>query len=132
MKMTIRTVAICATLGLLAISCQKESMDMVSVETTETIQTMEYSIDDAYYSTQMSAAMWSDFINKMLDLAEQGHNVTLYSSTQNGYSKKEIVTYTTSDRTDAAEWCSKMKNDGYSVNITFDSQNKVFICTATK
>jgi hypothetical protein len=142
MKKTFKSVAMMALLVGLSAGCQKEieapkQEGYVANPTfaNEVKQTVHYSINDVCQSITITGeAEWHMFLYSMLDLAEQGYTVRIYSNgneTQCGLSK-EVVTYTTADKDDAEAWCNTMHSNGYSVSMVYDSVNNVFVCTAER
>lgn len=129
MKRQIRTVALCAALGLLAAGCQKENVEAFTTGVSD-VYTMSYSVDGVDQTTTMDSAVLDEFVNRMFDMAEQGHIVTIGDKGMSAFAAKETVTYTTNDRTDAVNWTVKMKNDGYTVTVSYDKG--VYTCIAVK
>ena len=136
MNKTIRTVAVFAVLGMMAVSCQKEQVIDPQINVTEAnaMYTIHYTIDGVSYTEIINGeASWHQFLLKMFALAREGHRVTFCDSSQSGVSvSKEVVTYTTTSEDDAIEWASKMIADGYSVDIEYDKRTGIYTCTAIK
>lgn len=74
----------------------------------------------------------TELINYLFDLAEQGYRVTFNGRNTSVFSAKDVVTYSTSDRSAAVAWCDKMINDGYEVEVTYDRDKGIYTCIATK
>lgn len=142
MKKQAGTIAMMALLASLSAGCQKESIAPVlengAVEyefDNEAKRTVCYTVDGVNYQVTLTGdAAWNDFLRSMLDLAERGCTVTIITS--NGTSQqgiaKEVITYTTADKNEAAAWCDNMHNNGYDVTMVYDSVNGVFICIAER
>lgn len=136
MKHPIRTVVLLAIVNLMASSCQKEEIipytsDHV-VNRIDASYIMQYYIDGVqYHLTIHSETEHSEFINRMLTIAEEGHTVTFYNESKIRQAvSKEVVTYSTHDKDDAYRWASEMEGKGYIVTITYDSTTNTFNCTA--
>ena len=141
MKKTIITVALLAVLTSLAVSCQKEEADITSATPSTVIvdnaalRTVVYTIDGVSYRlTLLGDEAWHDFLNRLLALAEEGHEVSFRNeeAASRVVSTKETVTYTTSNHDDAYNWAEKMLNDGYAVTIRYDKEKKIYTCYAFK
>ena len=137
MRKTFTTIALVALLGTLAASCQKENyIDQPTIVSEScATYTVQYTIDGVSHTiTLIDEESWSEFLNYMLDLAENGYQVNfrVEDSTSNTISAKEVVTYSTTDRDDAYAWAEKMGKNGYSVGVSFDKEKKIYICYAIK
>lgn len=137
MRKTITTIALVAMLGALAVSCQKENIidETNIVAENVTVYTVSYAVDGVTHQlTLVGDEAWHDFLNRMLALAEEGHEVTFRNeeAASRVVSTKETVTYTTSNHDDAYNWAEKMLNDGYAVTIRYDKEKKIYTCYAFK
>ena len=132
MKKTIRTVVLFAVLGLAAAGCQKDNF--VAPQTTVTEMTISYYVGDRYGSTVLTDdAAWDAFLDRMLALAREGYEVTIFSgSSINGTSSKEVITYTTTSEGEAKEWAKDMSHQGYNVSISYDDETGIYTCIAFK
>ena len=134
MRKTIRIVACLALLGTTAISCQKENFGDTCIATEENmaVYAVSYSIDGVSHSvTLVGDAAWADFLNWMLALSEEGHNVAFRLNTnQQVNSTKEEITYTTSNKDDAHAWAKTKTEEGYTVYISFDDKTGIYTCLA--
>lgn len=114
MNKTIRLAACLALLGTMAVGCQKEEFGDTQIVSQESIlvYAVSYSIDGVEYSvTLVGDAAWTDFLNWMLALSEEGHNVAFRLSTNSQISStKEEITYTTSSHDDAHAWAKQKRN----------------------
>ncbi|MBP5388318.1 MAG: hypothetical protein J6Y97_13150 [Prevotella sp.] len=96
---------------------------------------MSYAVDGVTHQiTLVGDEAWHDFLNRMMALAEEGHEVTFRNeeAASRVASTKEVVTYSTPDHDDAINWAAKMLDDGYTVTIHFDKEKKVYNCYAFK
>ena len=137
MRKTLTTIALFAVLGTLAVSCQKENIfdETNIVAENGSVYKVSYTVDGATHQiTLVGDEAWHDFLNRMFALAEEGHEVTFRNeeAASRVVSTKETITYTTPDHDDAYSWASKMVDDGYTVTIIFDEENKVYNCYAIK
>lgn len=136
MKKVIRLAACLALLGTTVVSCQKEDFGDTRFATEENVSVyaVSYSIDGEDHSiTLVGDAAWSDFLNWMLALSEEGHNVVFRLNT-NGQviSAKEEITYTTDDHDDAYSWADKRAKEGYTVYVSYDDKTGIYTCLAIK
>lgn len=137
MRKTFTTIALVAMLGALAVSCQKENIidEPPVVAENGTVYTVSYAVDGVTHQlTLVGDEAWRDFLNRMMALAEEGHEVTFRNeeAASRVVSTKEVVTYSTSSHDDAYSWAEKMVDDGYTVTITFDKEKKIYTCYAIK
>lgn len=137
MRKTFTTIALFAVLGTLAVSCQKENIidETNIVAENGSVYKVSYTVDGVTQQlTLVGDEAWHDFLNRMVALAEEGHEVTFRNeeAASRVVSSKETVTYTTPNHDDAINWAAKMLDDGYTVTIIFDEENKVYNCYAIK
>lgn len=130
MKRKIRTVALCALLAILAAGCQKENIDPIAIESMTTSSVISYSINGYEQTVQLPEEEIDGLINHLFDLAEQGYHISFWGDREQIVAAKDVITYTTGDRTDAIVWSKKMRDSGYAVNIEYDKDMQVYICTA--
>ena len=134
MKKQIKTLAIFIALSMVAASCQKEEVLLpipVGQETTANIA--NYTVDGKTFQAPINSDQdWSEFLYRMLALAEEGHTVTISSRVSATSSTKEIVTYTTTSKPDAYNWADNMIAQGYDVTVHFDNNTGIFTCIAVK
>ncbi len=133
MKKQFRTVALIATLGFAAISCQKETT-FTGTPVVQTDTMVYFSVNgDIGFVNLYNDEMWDAFIDRMMALAKEGYQVTISrNATSTNSATKETVVYTTDDETEAHNWAKKMTKEGYQVSITFDSGTGIWTCIATK
>lgn len=125
-----------ALLGTMAVSCQKEDFDncRVSTEENAAVYTVTYVVDGIESTvTLVGETAWSDFLNRMLALSEEGHSVAFRLNTglRQGLTKEQ-VTFTTTDHDAAYEWAEKKVKEGYEVYVYFDDNTKVYTCIAIR
>lgn len=137
MRKTFTAIALFAVLGTLAVSCQKENIidETNIVAENGTVYTVSYAVNGVTHQlTLIGDEAWQAFLNRMLALAEEGHEVSFRNeeAASRVVSTKETVTYSTPNHDDAINWAEKMAGDGYTVTIVFDKENKVYNCYATK
>lgn len=137
MRKTFTTIALAALLGTLAVSCQKENIvnERTTLMENSVVYTVHYSIDGVMHRLTLSGDdAWYDFLNYMLDLAEEGHKVGFQKD--EGASRtiavKETVTYSTTNRDEAYKWGKTMVDNGYDVVIYFDKEKGIYHCEARK
>lgn len=126
--------AIFIALSMVAASCQKEEvMSPIPVGQEASANIVNYTVDGKSFQAPINSDQdWSEFLYRMLALAEEGCTVTISSRVQTTSSTKEIVTYTTTSKPDAYAWADNMTNQGYTVTISFDNTTGVFTCTAVR
>ena len=137
MRKTFITIALFAVLGGLTVSCQTENLidETNVIAENETCHVVSYTIDgETYHLTLVGEEAWQDFLNYVLDLAEEGHEVSFRNeeTIQNIVSTKETVTFTTSNREEAYAWGKTMFYKGYGVTIDYDKEKKTYTCYASK
>ena len=87
-----------------------------------TIRTISYTVDGVTDQIILrSEAEWDGFVDGMLSLAAQGHEVSFvnYGATVNGEQTKDVQTLTTSDPTEAKTWAKEKIDEGYQVSTTY-------------
>ena len=137
MNKTIITVALIGMLTTLAVSCQKENIEVERAEATEqvAVYSVSYTIDGTREEITLAGEVaWKGFIARMLDLAEEGHRVSfrMEDGTQRIVTSKETITYSTTDREEAFEWAEKMIRQGYTATVEYDKKEKRYNCYAIK
>lgn len=134
MKNQFRTLAIFIALSMVAASCQKEeTLSPIPVEQKAAVNIVSYMVDGQSYQVVINSEQdWSDFLYRMLALAEEGHTVTISSRVSSTSSTREVVTYTTNSKPDAYAWADNMTDQGYQVTITYDGSTGIFTCIAVK
>ena len=136
MKKIFYSVAIIATLGTLATSCQKEAFleEQCYVVDMEAGYSVHYSINGtSFHATLHDEDEYNAFIAYLFGLARQGNEVTFRDDNQPSTGlTKDVVVFTTSSEEEAATWSKKMASNGYTVTISFDQQSGVFTCIAIK
>lgn len=137
MRKTFTTIALFAVLGALAVSCQKENIidETNIVAENGSVYKISYTVDGVmHHLTLVGDEAWHDFLNRMLAMAEEGHEVTFCNdeAASRVVPTKEVVTFTTTDHDEAYTWAEKMFNDGYAVTIYYDKDKKTYTCYAIK
>lgn len=81
MKKNIKTIAVFAALSLIAAGCQKDETILPQSTVQEaTSNTVKYTVDGKKYCQIIRSEQdWSDFLYRMLALAEEGHTVSISS-----------------------------------------------------
>ena len=137
MNVKVRIAVLCVLLGTLAVGCQKdnvyENTDVVTQNGT--VRTVIYSINgEERQITLVGEYMWSEFLNHLIALSEEGYRVSfrLSNRTPNVSTAKETVTYDTKNHDEAYEWCGMMLGLGYEVSIRYDEETGVYHCVAVK
>lgn len=130
MKLNFKTVALCATIGLLAAGCQKENVEPIGSSLNADM--LVYTVDGVYHSIPTEGVQdRADFYNLLFDMAEQGHIVTVCADNSR-YVAKETQTFVTGDRDEAIAWVIKMQDNGYEVTFSYDSEKHLYTCIAVK
>lgn len=130
--------AMLTMLSLAAVSCQKEDIvdnDIATiVAESHSVYKMQYTVDGVQHQVVLHGEKeYSEFIYRMLALAEEGHRVSFYDESKVQYNlSKDTVIYTTKNKDDAYAWTQTMMSNGYTVAVEFDSSTGVYTCTATK
>ena len=137
MSKTLTTIALFAVLGTLAVSCQKENIidETNIVAENDTVYKVSYTVDGVTHQlTLVGDEAWHDFLNRMVALAEEGHEVSFRNeeASLRAVSTKEKVTYTTTNQDEALAWSEMMIKDGYTVTISYDKASGIYTCIAIK
>lgn len=134
MKKQIKTLAIFIALSMVAASCQKdEVLSPIPVGQEASANIVNYTVDGKSFQALINSDQdWSEFLYRMLALAEEGRTVTISSQVSATSSTKETVTYTTTSKPDAYTWAGNMIAQGYDVTVTYDNTTGVFTCTAVR
>ncbi len=138
MQISYRFVTLFTVLSLLSVSCQKEEMvepSNAQINQASTTRNVTYTIDGiTMHTTIRGEQNWRSFIDYMIRLAEEGHQVSFRNDNNYNCSQqsKETVVYTTNDKENANTWAADMTEQGYSVTIRYDSTTGIYTCTAVK
>ena len=137
MSKTLTTIELFAVLGTLAVSCQKENIidETNIVAENDTVYKVSYTVDGVTHQlTLVGDEAWHDFLNRMVALAEEGHEVSFRNeeASLRAVSTKEKVTYTTTNQDEALVWSEMMIKDGYTVTISYDKASGIYTCIAIK
>ncbi len=126
MKKSIISVAILAVLTSMAVSCQKENFTENQTPTADQtiVRTIAYTVDGAAFQiTLHNDAEWDAFVENMLTLSEQGHQVQILSdgTASHNPGAKETHSMTTRDKAEAKLWAITMAHQGYTVMIHYEA-----------
>lgn len=134
MKRQIKTLAIFMALCMVAASCQKEEdLSPIPVGQETTANIVNYTVDGKTFQALINSDKdWSEFLYRMLALAEEGHTVTIPSRVTATSLTKEIVTYTTTSKPDAYDWADNMTAKEYDVTVNYDNYTGIYTCTAVR
>ncbi|MBQ6069515.1 MAG: hypothetical protein IJK84_08435 [Bacteroidales bacterium] len=137
MKITVVSVAFFVIMSVATVGCQKESIteDQSRVSTMADSRTVGYMVDGVFQTVVIRGGIeWNDFMMHMIALAEEGHSIRVLGGSANtqAFSAKEKVVYTTKDKQAAAEWTLQKINEGYDVEVTYNSQTGEYTCVATR
>ena len=135
MKKKLITVALIATLNVMAVSCQKETFfeneNLVSAATGK--YKIYYTVDGTRQMVELKNEQdLALFMDEMALLARRGHSISINNNSAITTAAKEKIIYTTQNHYDAVTWCAKMYQDGYTVTMDYDDNTKTYTCTATK
>lgn len=135
MRKTITTITLFAVLGTLAVSCQKENIidETNIVAENGTVYTVSYAVDGVTHQITLHGdEEWDNFIESMMTLAEEGHNVSMLNESVSvrPLSTKDTQVYTTKDRNEAKAWAKEKGDEGYTVEISYN--NGLYVCVAHK
>ena len=139
MNKKILSVALLATLGMVATSCQKENTLDFAPETTisevGTVYTVQYAVNGVLHSESFQNEEDVDaLLMRLMTLAREGYDVMFFDNNYNpnALSTKEVVSYTTSSDAEATKWSKEKMKDGYTVHISYNQSNNTITCTAYK
>ncbi len=139
MDKKVKTMALFTVLSMMAVSCQKESVEPIemaaAVSEMNTLYRVCCTIDGVTHQiTLNSEKERADFIYKLLALAEEGYEVSFFDESRYSQNStaKETVIYTTNDKADAFSWADSMFGQGYAVTIKYDPVTGTYTCIAVK
>ena len=126
--------AVLVLLGLAAAGCTKENVAEDSLVVATVTQSASYTVDGIhYYANPQNDDEWSDFLDRMIALAEEGRSVQFWrNDIQRGDATKEVITYTTTSAELAKKWAKQKQDEGYAVGISYDQQTGVYTCVAVR
>ena len=136
MKKRIITVALLATIGMVAVSCHKEENILANTMAIENNAkySITYLIDGVptTFNTDNDDDVYS-LMSQLMDIAASGRFVRVYNqNTTSTIATKETVTYVTTDKTLATTWSAEMVLQGYQVSISYNQRTGEYTCTATR
>lgn len=134
MKKTKSIVLLVAAFGLVIASCTKENTEADTC-IVATVSSVSYFVDgQQYYANPQTEEEWSEFLDRMFALAEEGYAVRFIRN-DNGQqvnASKEKVIYTTESYTDAKAWALQKTLEGYEVTISYDQSTGKYTCIAIR
>lgn len=114
MNKKVLSVALLATLGMAATSCQKEdcvdTMHEAFISEAGTVYTVQYAVDGVLHSASFQNEEEVDaLLMHLMMLAREGYDVMFFDNNYNpnAISQKEVVTYTTSSDAEAKNGLKK-------------------------
>ena len=133
----IKKVALLAVLSVVAVGCQKETIEVpqVGLEETVAVYTVRYTVNGVTYTeTLIGEQAWADFLQRMLALAEEGYRVMVSrnGNTSQYALSKDAVTFTTYNKEEAYAWLEEKLEEGYEVTIDYDPETGKYTCVAVK
>ncbi len=134
MNKNLISIALVAVLATMAVSCQKENiMEPGSTETTiASVRTVSYYIDGVKNeATFYSESDWDAFINRVMDLTDQGHEIYIVGNNISGVATKDTQTKTSADKEEITEWAKEKHDEDYDVKIK-KNQDGTYTATAIK
>ena len=135
MKKRIITMALFVSMTLLAASCQKEEnlySETSNIEMTDD-KTFTYSIDGVMHSVPVqSEAEYDELLASLMSVAKSGSVVKLYNANNRSDCAKETITYQTPSLSQAQSWAKDKIAEGYNVTVTYDKDQELYICVATR
>jgi hypothetical protein len=127
------SVALFTVLATMAVSCQKENIVEPQNANAEvgTVRVVRYVVDGvAHCVTLYSDAEWDAFVNSMLSLSAQGHEVSFTNESARDQISlaKDYQVFVTTSLDEAQAWTKAKADLGYTVSMTYkDGQ---YICEA--
>ena len=136
-KNTLTVAALSLLLVGMATSCQKESEMISSQELSQKSLAQETSIiyywvdGEEHYQKYVSQEEYNEIFDYLIKLAEEGHTIDIEGNNNPEYAPAKKESFKTRDREEMKEWVISMKEQGYNVRITFDSETGTYKGTAT-
>lgn len=118
------SIALVAVLATMAAGCQKENIMELNPQVSEMsiVRTVGYSIDGQNFQAVLTSdAEWDAFVDNLLTLSEQGHDIYIEGNGTRGLSTKDTQTITTDDKKVAKDWAKEKQEEGYGVAIHNDN-----------
>jgi hypothetical protein len=137
MKKITFPVVLVAMFGMVAASCQKETMlenQTLAVE-NGTVYTVRYTLNGVTYTERMNSdAEYEALILRLVALAKEGYEVEVWDGDCSCQfdATKDIVTYNTTSESDAAAWALARAREGYHVTISYNERTGVYTCIGIK
>lgn len=135
MKKQFISVALFAVLATMAVSCQKENLVEPLSATAEvgTVRTVLYTVDGIEHAVTLHGDdAWNTFVNNMLALTKQGHEIIIINENARVQRSltKETLTFETTSESEANAWAREKADQGYIVTIKCDKG--LYTCVAVK
>ncbi len=137
MKKNLLLVALMTVLVMMTVGCQKEKFKETetTVKQNSELRIVDYTIDKTVYHTILyTEAQWEEFLNNMITLSEQGHEVCFVKNSvvTMDSAAKDYLTTTATTRQEAKAWAEMKVNEGYTVAISYNSNTGKYTCIAYK
>ena len=137
MKKSMLLVALMTVLVMMTVGCQKENFKeaKTTVKQNSELRMVDYTIDKTVYHTILyTEAQWEAFLDSMVTLSEQGHEVCIVNNSvvTIDSATKDLLTITAVTRQEAKEWAEAKFNEGYTVAISYDNTTGKYTCIAYK
>ena len=133
MKRQVIFAALLAILCGMTFSCSKVSDDGDFVVRRINAHKIDYSIDDMPKTALIgNRKSLYNFMEEMVFLAQRGHRIVIKSETPTKASTKDVESYNTRSRRNAIDWCVKMHEAGYTVELIYDEDAKTYHCKASR
>lgn len=135
MKKKTILVACLATLGLAAVSCQKEPLvesQIINPE-NDAVYQMTYWVDEQQYSVTLHGDEELElFLQQLNVLAYTGHHVKISrtNTSRNSVTTKEVITFTTNSQEEINAWEKARLKEGYTVEVVYDPKTGIYTGTA--
>lgn len=96
---------------------------------------VQYTVDGEYHRVSLASEEERDALMlRLMALAREGYEVFVCNGSRTLHERltKDVVVYTTTSESDAVKWSKQMTDNGYSVQISFDTKTGIYTCTAIK
>ena len=129
-----KLIVLLALLGGVTAGCTKENVDEPSPVVAAT-QSVTYVVDGRqYYADPQSEEEWSEFYDRMLALAAEGHYVQFWrtGSISQTVAPKEKLTYVTTIKSESLAWLAEKEEEGFIVTVSYNEDTGEYTCTAIR
>ena len=135
MKKRLVSVALLAVLSTVAVSCQKETLAEPQSKNLEvsTVYTVRYVVNGITHTETLgSDAEYDALLMRLLALARLGYEVEIMNGVDpvGATLAVEVITFSTSNEQEAADWVKQKVLEGYKVHVSFDETTGMFNCIA--